>query len=204
MTQTGRILIVEADRHLLLARADALSRDGYSVASVATVEEAVETAREERFDLLIAGEGHPASADLLLQRLPPGVAALIMAAEDTVLRLTRNAGTEMVSFLVPPVTMGRLRRAVAGAIGSARELKGRVRSEVLASLRQITDLPTAKAGIGRFFKRTVETSADHTGADYASFLARSDENGALAIRAQVGERRPDWQGRPRRKGRPSC
>jgi len=190
--QTGRILIVEADRRLLLARADALSRDGYSVAGAATVEEAVEAAGEERFDLLVAGVGHPASADLLLQQLPPGVGALIIAAEDTVLRLARNAGTEMASFLVPPVTTGRLRRAVAAAIEGARNLKGRVRSEVLTSLQQVSGLPADKAGIGRFSKRTVETSANHTGADYVSFLARSDA-GALVIKAQVGERRPGWQ-----------
>ena len=193
MMGSSRILILEADRRLRLARAGALSRDGYSVTGVTRTEEAVQAAREERFALLVVGVMPPELLDELQDQLPPGMAVLVIAAEDTIRRVAESAGTAMRSFLLAPVTTRKLKETVARAIDSARRVRDSVRSDVLASLQETGTLPTTKAETDRFFKHIVETSAADAAADYVSLHVRNENTGALVTRAHVGDRRPGCQ-----------
>ena len=190
---SSRILILEADRRLRLARAGALSRDGYCVTGVARSEEAVQAARDERFALLVVGVRQPELLDELESQLPPGTAVLVIAAEDTIRRVAESTGITIRSFLLAPVTTRRLKETVARAIEGARRVRDSVRSDVLASLQQTSALPTTKTETNRFLKHIVETSAANAAADYVSLQVRNEKSGALVTIAQVGDRRPGWQ-----------
>jgi len=121
--RSDRILIVEADKHLRLSRVDVLTQDGYSVIGVATIEKAVRIAREESWDLLIIVVEQPVLLDALPIQFPPEMSILMIVPEDTVGRVTENAGTGIRSFLILPVTPRRLRERVARVIDSARQVK---------------------------------------------------------------------------------
>ena len=122
--RSDRILIVEADKRLRLARVDVLTRDGYSVTGVATIEKAVRVAREESLDLLIISVEQPVLLDALPVQFPPEMSILMIVPEETVGRVTENAGTGIRSFLILPVTPRRLRERVTRVIDSARQVVG--------------------------------------------------------------------------------
>lgn len=132
--RSERILIVEADKRLRLSRVDVLTQDGYSVTGVATIEKAVRVAREEPLELLIIGGEQPVLLDALPGQFPPEMSILMIVPENTVGRVTENAGTGTCSFLIPPVTPRRLKERVARVIDNARQVKESIRGELLTSL----------------------------------------------------------------------
>ena len=132
--RSERILIVEADKRLRLSRVDVLTRDGYSVTGVATIEKAVRVAREEPLELLIIGREQPVLLDALPGQFPPEMSILMIVPENTIGRITENAGTGICSFLIPPVTPRRLKERVARVIDNARQVKESIRGELLTSL----------------------------------------------------------------------
>ena len=55
----GKILILEANRRGRLSRSHALSREGYRVTSVSSVEEAAEAAKRQPYELLVSMRENP-------------------------------------------------------------------------------------------------------------------------------------------------
>ena len=121
--RSGNILILEAKESLRLSRARALSREGYSVTEFACIEEAIEAARQQPYDLLIAGTGEPERLDFLLTPLPPEISVLMLATVDTISKVVEYAGTGIHTFLLEPFSPSKLKSTVARIINSTRLVK---------------------------------------------------------------------------------
>ena len=157
--RNDRILIVEADKRLRLSRVDVLTRDGYSVTGVATIEKAVRVAGEEPWELLIIGGEQPVLLDALPVQFPPEMNILMIVPADTAGRVTENAGTGIRSFLVPPVTPRRLKERVARVIDSVKQVKESIRGELLTSLENTRMPGSAKKQHLQMLRLLQEVSA---------------------------------------------
>ena len=189
--RSGNILMLEANEGLRLNRSRALSREGYSVTSVASIGETIEATRQQSYDLLVISIGEPEQLRTLLTPLPPEMNVLIVTSIDTIGQVTEYAGTGIHSFLLEPFTLSRFKAAVAQAIDGARLIKGGIRSEVLTSLARANWPPSPGTGADQFFKRIVEISAADIEAEHIFLMVKDEATGALVTKARMGDHQPD-------------
>jgi signal transduction histidine kinase len=190
---SGNIIILEADKGLQLSRVNVLSREGYSVTGVASIEEVIEAIRQQTYDLLIVGADEPEWIDSLLTLLPPAISVLILATVDTIGQVAEHAGTGIHSFLLEPFSPGKLKSTVTRIINSTRLVKGGIRSEILTSLARANWSLTSETETEQFFKRVVEISAADTEAENVALLVKEEATGTLVTRARVGKYPPELQ-----------
>lgn len=185
--RSGNIIILETDEGLRQSRVNILSREGYSVTSVASIEEAIEATRQQSYDLLIVGAGEPERLDSLLTPLAPEMSVLILATINTIGKVVEYSGTGIHSFLLEPCSPRKFKSTVTGVINSTRLVKAGIRSEILTSLTHANRPLTSEAETEQFFKRVVEISADDTDAESVVLLVKDETTGTLVTRAQAGK-----------------
>ena len=191
--RSGKVLILEADRHLRLSRTRALSREGYHVTSVSSVEKAVKAATRQSYELLVISGEEPELLNMLLARFPPEMTVLIIATEDTVSKAAECSGAGIHSFLIKPFSVNKFKNSVAQTLDRARVVKEHLRSKTLTDLEQANRLLASQAEIDEFFRLVVEISAASTKADYVSLATKDEATGRFVVKAQRGDYQPTWQ-----------
>ena len=188
-----KILVLTHNSGLQLRIVRILSKAGYSVTSVSTIEEAIELVREQPCDLLIISPEEPKLLNMLFARFPPEMSILTIASEDTISQAALCSGTGLHSFLVEPFSAKTLRISVAQIIDSTRLVKERINSEILADLEQAIHGLATKARISQALKLIVEAGAANLGADYIALSVKDETTGEFVVRAERGEFKQVWQ-----------
>ena len=188
-----KVLCLDTDRCLHISMTRALSREGYHVTVVSSVEKAVKTTKHQSHDLLIVIADRPELLNMLLARFPPELTVLIITPESMVSEIIRSSGTGIHSFLVKPFSLDKFKDTVAQTIDRARLVKEDLRSKTIMTLEHINHLLTSEVEMEKFFKLVVEISATNTKADYVSLLIRDEVTGELRIKAQIGAYKSAWE-----------
>lgn len=191
--KSGKVLILETNRHLRLARTRALSQEGYYVTSLSSVEKAAKVARRQSYELLVISGEEPELLNMLLARFRPEMSVLIIATEDTITKAAGCSGTGIHSFLIKPFSMNKFKDSVARTIDRARMVKEDLRSKTLTDLEQANRLLASQAEIEQFFRLIVEISASSTKADHVSLATKDEATGKFVVKAQRGDYQPAWQ-----------
>ncbi len=191
--RSGKVLILEANEQLRSSWTQALSREGYSVTAASSVKEAVESAGQQPYDLLVIHAEEPELLDMLLPQFPSDAGTLIIMTPEVVSRVVERLGTGIYSFLIQPFSLSRLRKAVAQTMDRTRSVAESLRSRILTTLEQASRLLTSEVEPDQFFKLIVEMSATGTKADYVSLATRDEVTGKFVINAEQGKPRPAWK-----------
>jgi PAS domain S-box-containing protein len=116
-----RILLVEDHEETLRAASEILIEDAYVVRTAATVQEALEAAAREPFDLVISDIGLPDGSGLdLMERLrrEHGVRGIAITGYGMREDVERSRKAGFLEHLVKPITAQKLESAVERALGS--------------------------------------------------------------------------------------
>jgi len=189
----GKILILEPKARLRLLGTQALSREGYSVTAVASIEEAAKAASQEHYQLLIISSQEPEPVERLLSHLPPETAVLIITTRELLAQMVEQVGTGIHSFLIQPFNRDKLMEKVAEALSQARWIEECFRTRTLMTLEQTNRLLISQDETEQFFKLIVEMSINGTGADYASLAVKDEASAHLVIKAEQGAPKPAWR-----------
>ncbi len=191
--RSGKVLILETNRHLRLSRTRTLSQEGYHVTSLSSVEKAAKAATRQSYELLVISGEEPELLNMLLARFPPEMSVLIIATEDTVSKAAECSGTGIHSFLIKPFSVSKFKDSVAQTIDRARLVKEGLRSKTLTDLEQANRLLASQAEIEQFFRLVVEISAASTKEDHISLATKDEATGKFVVKAQRGDEQPTWQ-----------
>ncbi len=187
-----KVLILERDRRLRLSRTRSLLRDSYQVTGVCSAQKAVEVAKRQPYELLIASVDETELLNMLLTQFPPELTVLIITPEDMVSKIVENSGTGIHSFLIEPFSLNEFKDAVARTIDRARLVSEGFRSKTLMALEQMNRLLASEVEINKLFKLVVEISAASTKADFVSLLIKDAITKKFTIKAQIGDHEPAW------------
>lgn len=188
----GRILIIEAGKELLMARTKTLSRDGYQVTGVTSIEEALKVISEQDYELLILRPQEPELLNLMLVRFPADLAVLVVAPEAEISRAAVSSGTGIRAFLAEPFSANKLRETVVRTINGRRLVAENFRNKALMTLGQASHLLTPGIDIDKFLNIAAEMSAAATSADYVSLITRNEKSPEYRVRARHGEPADVW------------
>jgi signal transduction histidine kinase len=193
LRRSDKVLILEANKHVRLSRTRILSREGYDVTSVSTVEEAVQAVQRRSYGLFIMSVVEPDLLNMLLAQFPPTLGILMITTQDIVGKIVECSGVGIHSFLVHPFSAYRFREAVAQIIDKTRLVKEGFKSEILSTLACTNRLLAAEDETDKFFKLVVEKSATDTRADYVSLSVKDEETGKFVVKTQIGDYEPSWR-----------
>lgn len=188
-----KVLVLTPNSGLQLRIVRILSKVGYSVASVLSIEEAIKAVNEQPCDLLIIDLEEPELLNMLFARIPPEMSILIIATEDTMPQAAVCSGTGLHSFLVEPFSAEALRTSVTRIIDGTCLVKERINSEILADLEQAIHTFPAKARISQSLKAIVEAGATNLKTDYIALTVKDETTGKFVVKAELGEHKPVWQ-----------
>ncbi len=189
----GKVLILDANRRSRLSRARALAQAGHQVAAVASIEQAVVAAGQERYELLVVDVREPELLNMLLAQVPSQMSTLITASRSDIGRAAEFAGTGMLSFLPRPFSPTTFKRTVTQILDRSRQVRESIRTDALTPLERAKRPATPDEETGTFLTRIAEISAAETAADYVLLSVKDRRPGRPAVRAEAGHCRPGWQ-----------
>jgi signal transduction histidine kinase len=192
ITRNGRLLIVEEDRRLRLARVRALSRIGYQVDDFATAEQAAEAAKKQSYALSVISVSEPGSLAMLLACFPPETGVLLVTEAEELLKTAECPGIGICSFLVKPFPVRKFVETVVRTVDRAQAVVEGLRSRILDDLERGNRLLPAVPEADQFLRLVVEISAAKTKADYVSLLVKDDRSGEFVVKAEQGTPNSVW------------
>lgn len=190
---SNKVLLLEVDKRLRLSRARTLSREGYAVTSVSSIDKAIKAVHRQSYELFIVNVEAPELLNLLCAHFPPEISALIVVTKDNVKKTAECSGTGARSFLIQPFGAAEFRDTVAKTISEARLVKEVFRNKILTNMEQTNRSLASSDGVERLFKHVVEVSASGSKADYVSLAVKDEWSGKLVSKEEWGNPEPTWQ-----------
>lgn len=185
-----RILVVDSDPQTLESCAGVLERGGYEVTGAISGQGAIDAARHQRFDLVLA--------DLMADRqdgldtvqavkaIDPGIVGVVMIGQSTV-AVALDALRHGVDDLLPRPCSGReLRDVVSSALTRGRARRENIRLRALIPLYELSKAFMGMTNLHQLLAEIVEVSCRETGADRASLMLFDEDAQSLTIQAAIG------------------
>jgi signal transduction histidine kinase/DNA-binding response OmpR family regulator len=192
IVNSGRILLFEGDVLLLNERSRLLSKEGFVVSEIASLETALQNAQQDTFDLLIFSIDNPNVLNRILTRLPLRRNALFLTDRNIAEEVIEDVNGELHNCLFSPFNSTQLIDAVVNSLRRSRQLKEMIRNEVLSDLNSLIHDLNMGTEISKFMDTVTQLSSVTTSADYVSTIVYGKESGESLIKSEVGEFDPLW------------
>jgi len=199
-----KILVVDSDPDVLELCLRSLSAEGYMVEGATSGRQAIEMAREEQFDLLLADimrcpepcpeprrrpvEGMPEPSGLEIYRavkeISPEMIGVIITGSERTENIIKALQLGFDDFVVKPFTPDWLSSAVAKALDKRRLERENVRLRTLMPLFELSKDFLATLDLNSLLDQIVQMGLQETKADRASLMLLEGQE--LVVKASVG------------------
>ncbi len=185
-----RILVVDNDAQALESCASVLKRAGYEVTAATRGQQAIDMARCQQFDLVLADlTAHPQDGLDTVQAvkaIDPGIVGVVMIGQSAT-----AAGLDVlrqgVDDLVPrPFSARELREVVSSALTRGRARRENIRLRALIPLYELSKAFMGVTNLQQLLVEIVEVSCRETAADRASLMLFDEGTQSLTIQAAIG------------------
>lgn len=168
------ILVADDEPDVLDVAVRILVREGYRVTGVSSGLAAVEKAREEQFDLLVADVKMPGMSGLrafrLIKAFSPDTIGLIITGFGTLEMAIEAVRLGVNAFILKPFGPDELSAAVSRALESRRLAQENARLRALLPVQELTSALVATRDLDVLAAQVVELAARATGASGCSLL----------------------------------
>jgi signal transduction histidine kinase len=185
-----RILVVDNDAQALESCASVLKRGGYDVTVATAGQQAIDMARHQQFDLVLADlTAHPQDGLDTVQAvkaIDPGIVGVVMIGQSAVpaaVDVLRQGADDLVSR---PFSARELREVVSSALTRGRARRENIRLRALIPLYELSKAFMGVTNLQRLLVEIVEVSCRETGADRASLMLFDEGTQSLTIQAAIG------------------
>lgn len=185
-----RILILE-DNESLLAEVAALLQDaGYVTERASSYEEAVDRAREQPFDILLADVYLPDRSGLEafqeIRALRPDLAGIVMTGYSTMEVAMEALRAGFAGFLVKPFTTEQLISAIVAAVEQEKLRRENARLQALVPLYDLARAFMSASDLPELLNQIVVTAQAETRAEAVSVMLTDEGGQELSIAAAQG------------------
>ncbi|MGQ9684570.1 MAG: ATP-binding protein [Anaerolineae bacterium] len=186
-----RILVADDEPDVLDVALRALRREGYEVMGVPNGAAAVEAARQQPYDLLVADVKMPGMSGLRAYRLikgfSPGTLCLIVTGYGTLETAIEAVRLGVDAFILKPFGPAELCTAVGRALERRRLAQENSRLRALLPVHELTRALVATTDLDRLGREVVELATRETGADACTLWLLNEETQELCVAASQGE-----------------
>jgi signal transduction histidine kinase len=185
-----RILVVSNDAQELESCVSVLQRGGYQVTGASSGPLAVDMARRQRFELLLADLTADRQDGLdtvqAIKAIDPGIVGVVMIGQSAV-AAALDALRQGVDDLLPrPFSARELREVVSSALARGRARRENIRLRALIPLYELSKAFMGMTNLQQLLVEIVEVSCRETGADRASLMLFDEGTQSLTIQAAIG------------------
>jgi signal transduction histidine kinase/CheY-like chemotaxis protein len=185
-----RILIVDDEQDVLDLCTKILQLGGYQTKGVVSGHKAIEAARQEEFDLVLADINMPDLDGLetmqAIRGIEPDMVGVIMTGYGTMETAIKALRLGMEDFIVKPFSPDQLSEVVTSALEKGRLQRENVRLRALIPLYELSRAFMTVTNLQGLLDQIVEVSRQETGADRASLMLLSEDGETLTIQAAIG------------------
>ena len=185
-----RILIVDNERSVLNAAADALRALGYVVVVAESAQDAMAIAGRETFDLVMAGDTlpdlNPAALVEQSRTLNPNASAVIMADRSNAGTGFKPTSTASRLILAKPFDEDDLKSTVFQALEKRDVTTEGLRLRTLLPLFEVSSALMSEVNLDRLFDLIVDIVKRETNADRVSLMVLDESSQQLSIEAAAG------------------
>lgn len=189
-----RILVADDEPDVLDVALRALVQGGYQVTGVTSGTAAVEEARRQPYDMLIADVKMPGMNGLrayrLIKEFSPDTIGLIVTGYGTMEMAIEAVRLGVNAFILKPFGPDELCAAVARALEARRLARENARLRALLPIHEMTRTLLATTDLDRLLAQVVELAARATGAERCSLLLVDAELQELVLAAAHGAQVP--------------
>ncbi|MEA3459273.1 MAG: response regulator [Chloroflexota bacterium] len=188
-----KILVVEDDPDILDLCKRILASKGYQVKGAGDGYEAIERAKGEPFDLLLADIKMPGIDGLetyqAIKEFDPDIIGVIITGYASIETAIKAVKLGFDGFVTKPFTPDELNAAVAKASERKRLERENARLKALISLFEISKALMATMDLEELLDQVVQVVREETKADRVSLMLLNKRGGELTIEAAVGPHR---------------
>lgn len=185
-----KILVVDDEPDVVDLCMRMLSLEGYQVKGAGSGQEAIEAARREHFDLLLADFKMPGMNGLktyqAIKEFDPEVIGVTITGYGSLDIAIEALELGFDGFVVKPFTRNQLRAAITKALTKKRLERENVRLKALIPLFELSRTFMMTTDFDALLKQVVQTAVQETKADRASLMLLDEGEQELTIRASVG------------------
>ncbi len=185
-----RIMVIDSDAHVLESCVSMLESGGYQVTGVTGGRRAIDMARQQRFDLVLADLTVDSQDGLdtmqAIKAIDPGIVGVVMTGQSAV-AAALDALRKGVDDLLPrPFSARELREVVSSALNRGRARRENIRLRALIPLYELSKAFMGMTNLQQLLVEIVEVSCRETGADRASLMLFDEGTQSLTIQAAIG------------------
>jgi signal transduction histidine kinase/CheY-like chemotaxis protein len=185
-----KILLIEDHRDLREQTAQVILEAGYRVQSAASGAEAIELARREQFDLIIADVFLPDQSGIQVfeqvRAFAPDIAGIVITGHSTWEIALDALRAGFVGFLVKPVLPEQLLAAIVNALEQEKLRRENARLRALVPFYELARAFTGTLELKELLDIVVATIQRETRAESVSLMLLDDERRDLHIAAAAG------------------
>lgn len=189
-----RILVADDEPDVLDVALRALHQGGYQVTGVNSGTAAVEEARRQPYDMLIADVKMPGMNGLrayrLVKEFSPDTIGLIITGYGTMEMAIEAIRLGVNAFILKPFGPDELCAAVARALEARRLARENARLRALLPVHELTRALLSTTNLDDLVVQVVEVAARATGATRCSLLLVEPDGQELVLAAVQGQGRP--------------
>ncbi len=187
---TERILVLDDNEALCLETAATLTNAGYAVTLASATRQAIERARQQPFDLILADIYLPdqdgIQAFQQIRQVLPDVAGIAMTAFSSWDVSNRAIQAGFAGFLVKPFPAEQLVSSVVAALEQERLRRENARLRALVPLYELSHSFMGATELSQVLNQVVTTVRAETRAEIASLMLLDHEHAELTIAAADG------------------
>ena len=184
------ILVIDDEPEVLDLCTRILELKGYEVKGVLNGHEAIEAAREEKFDLVLTDIKMPGLDGLetvqAIRQIDPGIVGVIMTGYGTMETAIKALRMGMEDFIVKPFSPDQLSEVIASALEKELLQRENVRLRALIPFYELSKAFMTVTNLQGLLNEIVQVSCQETGADRASLMLLSEDDETLTIEAAIG------------------
>lgn len=187
---TERILVLDDNDALRRETANTLADAGYVVEAAANTHDAVDLARQQSFDLLLADiylpDENGIEAFTRIRQVLPDVAGIAMTGYSSWEVSMQALRAGFAGFLVKPFPSEQLLSSVVAALEQEHLRRENARLRALVPLYELARSFMGATELSQVLNQVVTTIRAETRAEIASLMLLDEENAELAIAAADG------------------
>jgi signal transduction histidine kinase len=185
-----RILVVDNDAQALESCASVLKRGGYEVTVATSGQQAIDMARHQQFDLVLADltahRQDGLDAVQAVKAIDPGIVGVVMTGQSAVATALDVLRQGVDDLLARPFSARELREVVSSALTRGRARRENIRLRALIPLYELSKAFMGVTNLQQLLVEIVEVSCRETGADRASLMLFDEGTQSLTIQAAIG------------------
>jgi signal transduction histidine kinase len=185
-----RILVVDSDARVLESCLSVLRHGGYEVTGAASGRQAIDLARQQRFDLVLADLTADRQDGLdtvqAIKAIDPGIVGVVMTGQNAVAAALDALRTGADDLLPRPYSARELQDVVSAALARGRARRENIRLRALIPLYELSKAFIGMTNLQQLLVEIVEVSCRETGADRASLMLLDEGTRSLTIQAAIG------------------